>query len=330
MHRKSKFRMCFLSGGLLLTALACSLFTGSRAESNPQSGNKTSGQDAGETYLGDYIEKDGSFFAALQIQDPVPAPPGYALISGTRLIAVEMIVGNQSSDMFDVHLDTGLQLIGGTRTIRIDPLLSPPGIRIRDTWLAPGERIKGWKLFGIDEESQPVALEHGNSLYPESQTYFLISLEPPPSGHSPLSVDTSRKNPVSSKLGEEAQEGGCSLKTLQVEDPAELNPSLPYTLPVGTRLVAVEIEVANQSDSSLILNNISLVDPEGFLYAIEFNAHDAANTFAAQYTINPGGMLQGWVAFAVPSGGQADHVRLICESLANPMEYIVLRAGLTE
>jgi hypothetical protein len=138
----------------------------------------------------------------------------------------------------------------------------------------------------------------------------MLGLTPPPAGHSPLSVDTSRTPPILPKLGEDAKGTGYTLRTLRVEDPSKTNSPHLYKPAEGTRFVAVEIKIANIGASAITYEDfhIGLVDTNGFVYMVEFFGREGN---IPPGNIQPDSSLQGWVSFTIPAYSRLESAKWI-------------------
>lgn len=320
MSRKSKFGLICLAVQFLMVSSAC--LTGGTAapalktdlpaaegtlepagptvEQNP-----VSGPDGGETFLGDYVAKGGYFFAALKLEDPAPAAKGYEAAGGTRLVAVWMVFGNQTGEKLYVLRDD-VKLIdsnGESHDVIYD---ARDGI-IPGVILDQGERAQGWVAYAIAPDVQPAGLEFEFGFGEEGK--ISLGVKPPPEGHSPRAVDTSRTPPELPKLGEAAKTGGLGLTALQVEDPTK--PEEDYYslgLPEGAHLGAVEVLLSNDNlpGFSLTTFNFDLVDVNGFLYT--YSSFGRAGTIETG-DLAVGASRQGWVSFTITDGVQLESIK---------------------
>ena len=89
-------------------------------------------------------------------------------------------------------------------------------------------------------------------------------------------------------------------------------------------MVSVEVEVGNVGDESWIFTgfDLSLVDTDGFLYAVDFFY---AEEMIELGEIAPGDSIRGWVPFVVPDGTEGESIKLYSETMDGP-----LYAGLSE
>ena len=273
--------------------------------------------------MGDYLARSGYFFAVLEFQDPAPSSSSdSAAKTGTRLVAVHLIVGNQSGKT-DLVSDGDVRL-KDTEGNLYRNASAAWDIHLPAVFLNPGERVEGWIVFAIPENVQSeavvceIGLERGDGVE--------FGLAVPPEGHSPISVDTARTRPGRSKLGEQGSYDGYSLTAFTVEDPAESAFALVYHPPDGWHLAAVEIEVGNwgrmEEYNNFNYSDISLVDTDGFLHIPEFNGR-AGGIEGGDFSL--GKKFRGWVSFTIPDGLQLESVKF-----ADSWVYGQVYAGLAE
>jgi hypothetical protein len=122
-------------------------------------------------------------------------------------------------------------------------------------------------------------------------------------------------------LGDVLEMGGYSLCAVAVEDPAE--PGLLCELEAGEKLVAVEIIVGNARDDEHSVNplNATLVDAEGFAYAVELGGRDGQ---IKTVSLGTGEKARGWVSFVVPE----DAVPASLKYEPNWLSDLTLQVGL--
>ncbi|MFH1085477.1 MAG: DUF4352 domain-containing protein, partial [Chloroflexota bacterium] len=112
-----------------------------------------------------------------------------------------------------------------------------------------------------------------------------------------VKVETVGRPPATGRLGESTQGHGCSLSASVVEDPAK--PGILYKPKEGTKLIAVEITIANDANEVLDVNPLyaTLVDAQGFVYRLELAGRDGQ---LQTVKLSKGEKAKGWVAFEVP------------------------------
>jgi hypothetical protein len=277
-----------------------------------------SGSDGGETFLGDYVAKSGYFFAALKLEDPAPAAKGYEAASGTRLVAVWMVFGNQTGEKLYVLRDD-VKLIDSQGESH-DVVSDARDGGIPGVILDQGERAQGWVAYAIPTDVQPAALEFDYDYGEEGKVK--LGLTPPPEGRTARAVDTSRTPPERSKLGEAAKAGGLALTALQVEDPTDPELAIySIGLPEGMHLGAVEVLIANDNlpGFSLATFNFTLVDVNGFLY--DYSYFGRAGTIETG-DLAVGASRQGWVTFTITDGVQLESIKYYDE-----IEKVTIWAG---
>ncbi len=259
-----------------------------------------------ETYLGDYIEQNGYFFAALEVQDPAAPVPGATVKPGTRLVAVKVIVGNQTGKRLFFNYGDVLLLDADGKSYYYAGSILAGGMKVPIAYIDPGERVQGWIPYFVPDGAQPAQLKYGVDL--ANRKYVRLGLTSPPAGHTPLSVDTSRTPPKLTGLGEASEGNGYLLLPLQVEDPPPSELTHASAPADGYRIVAVEIKVANIGKSVIHYDefNINLVDANGFVYAIEFFGREGR---IPSGDIKPDSSLQGWVSFIITSDARLESIK---------------------
>jgi hypothetical protein len=270
--------------------------------------------------LGDYQTADGYFFAALELADPAAPSILYEEQEGMRLVGVRMIVGNQTGEQLYFSIsDVAVQDAEGD--VWESEYGSMDG-EITSNYLDPGERVQGWLGFIIPEDRGVETLVY---LYDFIDDKFaFLPLAEPPAGREPVRVDTARSPRADSPLGQAAESGGLSLVAIRVEDPGELAFPELFQPPEGMHLVSVEIEIGNIGDEAWIFTTfeVSLVDADGFLYAVDyFLGPDSIESGE----LEPGASFRGWVSFVVPDGAGLESIKLYSVLMDGP-----LYAGLSE
>jgi hypothetical protein len=279
----------------------------------------TAAPEPAQQYLGDVITQDNTALSALTVEDP--AEPGilYEPASGTKLVAVEIIVANLSDEKIDVN-PLNVELVDAEGFVYEAELTGrAEGLGTVD--LFQGEKVRGWVSFQVPEEAVPARLKYALQLLGDE--YVTAELAAPPEGYEPDQevLDVTLEAPAVG-LGETAQRDGYALTALTVDDPAE--PGILYRAAPGTKLVAVEIVVANDTgaeplDANLLL--AYLVDTRGFVYRAQLGGVDDQMDSA---TLNQGEKAQGWIAFEI----DADGVPLAVKYEEGMFSGIYLEAGL--
>jgi hypothetical protein len=262
--------------------------------------------DAEEANLGDLIEQDGYSFIVLSLEDP--AQPGmlYTPEENTRLVAVEIIVGNVAGERVTVNpLNTTLLDAEG---FTYQAELAGRDGQIATIDLEPGERVRGWVAFQVPDSSEPAALKYqmtyGGPLFRSALTAETAAV--PAGAKIPLTATGGIDREPAGKLGETVEKGGYSLVAEAVEDPA--TGGMLYTAEPGMKLIAVQIAVGNESGDTVTVNPLKavLIDSEGYVYTPELAGRDGQ---IAVTDIAVGERVRGWVAFEVPEGTVAESIR---------------------
>jgi len=249
-----------------------------------------------ERYLGDIVEHGGVWLTALTVQDP--ATPGmFASIGeGNKLVAIEVVIGNSGSAPISVNSYYA-------ELIDADGFVYQPGILVLDSdieldtvTLFKGEKVKGWIPFEIPQEAIPSLLIYKPDPFGEIE--LEASLLPAPAGHvADTTLLAATPEPPEVRLGETATAGGAALTVLTVEDPS--TPGVLYSDLPGTKLVAVQVILENQSDAEMSISPTFgyLTDDQGYVYAAELFGRDGGLELSE---LAQGRKVQGWISFRVP------------------------------
>ena len=260
-----------------------------------------------EANLGDLFELEGYSFAAVTVEDP--ATPGilYTPEEGTRLVAVEIVVGNVSAERITVNaLNTTLLDAEGFTYVAE---LAGRDDQISLVDLEPGQRAKGWVAFELPEDATPATVKYAVKSFSDlimESNLTTIDGELVANSDVPLTADGEVSREIDAGLGEMVESEGYSLVVEVIEDPA--SPGILYTPLEGTRLVAVEIAVGNESGELITVNplNTILVDTNGYLYEAELAGSDNQLDLV---DLNAGERVRGWVAFEIPEDAVPESVR---------------------
>lgn len=260
-----------------------------------------------EANLGDLFELDGYSLVALTVEDP--APPGliYSPTEGTKLVAVEIVVGNVSGERITVN-------VLNATLLDVDGFTYVPELAGRDNQLIlvdlePGERVKGWAAFEVPEGTVPASVKYEASGFPEIVLQSNLTTadgEMVANPDVPLTASGDVEREPAVALGETAENDGYSLVVETLEDPAPHG--LIYNPTEGTKLVAVEIVVGNESGEQITVNalNTILIDTNGYLYEAELAGRDGQIELV---DLNAGERVRGWVAFEIPENATPESVR---------------------
>jgi len=293
---KIKYTVGFFGGTEMVASLA-----------QPPEGHTASGP-SGQTetatelsYLGDAVEYFGYTMTPLTVADP--AQPGmlYQAEAGKKLVAVEIILSNLSGDPLSVNPLSAVLVDAEGFTYQAE--LAGVDDQIDTLVILPGERIRGWVAYKVPEAAVPAAIKYAPDLWGEA---FKAGLGQPPEGHTPVAEPTTAPPQELPKLGEAVQGNGFTMTVHGVQDPAQ--PGVLAKPKTGMRLVAVQIEIANQSGGALSVNplNAVLVDADGFVYTPELGGVDDQ---IATLELGDGERVMGWVAFFIPETAQPAAVK---------------------
>ncbi len=248
--------------------------------------------------MGAVAAGNGAFIQALGLADP--ATPGvlYTAEAGRRLVAVELIAGNESAEPFDVNVlnSTLVDAEGFTYTAELGAVAD----QMKLVTLAPGERVRGWVAFSIPAAAQPAAIKYAPRIFgAELQSQVRAGAVAP-------EALPARTPPQRAKLGDVVEQGGYSLSATAVQDPAP--PGLLFEPKPGMRLVAVDITVGNVSGERLTVNPLDayLVDANGFVYGLELGGAEGQLELR---DLNAGEKVRGRVGFLIPADAQPEAVK---------------------
>lgn len=271
-------------------------------------------------FMGDTAYRSGYSLTALRVEDP--AKPGvlYQPSIGQRLVAVDVVVGNVSSDRLIVYPLNAVMI--DQQGFTYQPELAGRDGQIAIVGAFPGERVRGWIAFEIPEAALVSSLRFTPGLLFSSE-FIEVGLTQPPEGHQsvgdPWAPPSMAELP---RLSDVVEQFGYSLSAISLEDPAP--PSIIYNLKQGYKLVAVEIVVGNTSGDQITVNplNAILVDAGGFLHAPKIEGRDGQIEVV---DLTPGLKAKGWVAFMMPEDAVPTSIKYMVE----PLSDIFLQAGLT-
>lgn len=259
-------------------------------------------------YLGDTDLASGYSLTALAIWDPATPGMYYEPQSGRRLVAVELAVGNVSGDPLSVNPLYASLVDAEGYVYEVDVLGLDSSILPAIDAL-PGERVRGWVAFTIPDAAVPASVKYQADLFGEE--VLQVGLAAPPEGYT---SSTPPWTPLSLMglplLGQSDQRYGYSFTAIAVEDPSA--PGMFYEAPAGHKLVAVEVELANESGEVLSVSpsNAILIDSEGYLYTAELGGRD---DLLAYVDIGQGERVRGWLAFTVPETSVPASVRFLTQ-----------------
>jgi hypothetical protein len=294
------------------------------AEPEPTTAPTDTPEPAQEANLGDLVEQEGYSLVAVTVEDPAPAGLLYTPTEGTKLVAVEVVIGNVSGERVTVNALSST-LVDSDGFAHQAELAGRDG-QIDLVDLKPGERVKGWIAFEIPEDVTPNIFKYEVSSFPS------ISLETKlttadgmlmANSDVPLTATGEVQRDVPGNLGDLIESDGYSLVAEAVEDPT--TPGILYTPVEGTKLIAVQIAVGNVSGEVVTINalNATLVDTEGYVYTAELGGRDEQIDLI---DINPGERARGWVSFQIPEGATPESIIY----LVTGFPIVELQAGLSE
>jgi hypothetical protein len=270
--------------------------------------------------LGDVVEHYGCLLSAIAAEDPATPGMFYQDESGKKLVAVEIIVGNVSSEILGVNPLKATLVDGDGFTYQAE--LAARDGQIATCDLSPGEKVRGWIAFEIPEGATGASIKYAVESF--GSKVLQASLTRPPEGYVPsteaLSVGPPRPH---SRRGDVVEQYGYSLSAIATEDPT--TPGMFYEAQAGCKLVAVEIVVGNVSGETLGVNPLkaALVDSGGFVYHPELAGRDGQ---IATVDLNAGEKARGWVAFSIPQDATPASIKYTVQMFSNRF----LQTGLTD
>ena len=256
-----------------------------------------------ELYLGDTVESSGYALAALGIADP--AEPGflYTAEAGKRLVAVEVLLSNNSGELLRVN-PLYAELLDADGFV-YQAELGGSAEQIGVVELLPGEKVRGWIAFKAPDAAVLKSLRY--ALDPFGAQTLQVELTAAPEGHVAVAGTTSALTSLpASKVGETVEDFGMSLSATMLEDPTA--PGILYTPKAGSRLMAVEVVLGNVNAEKHSANplNFYLVDSQGYVYVPELGGRDDQ---MAVVDLNPGEKVKGWVSFTLPDGAIPAYIK---------------------
>ncbi|MGB0384162.1 MAG: DUF4352 domain-containing protein [Ardenticatenaceae bacterium] len=258
--------------------------------------------------LGDLVEGGGYSLAAIRVEDPTTPSQFYKPKAGTKLIAVEVIVGNVNGKE---HLASYIKftVIDSNGSLYDAKEGGGRDGQLILKRLEMGDRVKGWVSFEIPENSIPVGVKYEFISVPRVtlQTgLFTADGQRTADPNVPLTKSGNIQRSVDGRLGDQIQRDGYFLSVTAVEDPT--TPSRFYKPKAGTKLVAVELVVGNVS-GEVIKSSIfstTLIDSNGFLYNSGTGGRDGQ---LEMLDLTVGSRVKGWVSFEIPANATPDRIR---------------------
>lgn len=244
------------------------------------------------------------FVEVVALEDPWPAPAGYELRNGDRLVRLEVIVGNRSeTESVPVPDDPVLIDAAGDRHARISDedvslLVSNRGVRV----LFAGERTRYAPVFEVGADTRLDHLTVGLG----GDTAW-IDLTDAAESRTPDALPPYHGADVPA-LGSRLEANGFSLTAQQVqESPKTQN---DYTAPRGYRLVEVvaTLGVVAGPEIQPYAYHSSLVTADGFVYSSTDFAW-LINTRAFYDALKPGEERTGNFGFLLPEGAVPEYFR---------------------
>ena len=274
--------------------------------------------------LGDLVEQDGYSLTAVTLEDPAPHGIIYSPAEGTKLVAIEVVIGNVSGEKITVNALNSTLLDTEGFTYQAELAGRDGQIILVD--LAPGERVKGWVAFEIPEASEADIIKYEVTNFPSLVLQSGVKTadgELVANSDIPLTASGDVIRDVASNLGDLVEQDGYSLVAEMVEDPAPHG--IIYSPTEGTKLIAVQIVVANVSGELITVNALGayLVDTDGYVYQAELAGRDGQIELV---DLNPGERVRGWIAYEVPENSTPESIKYQVSNFP----LIEIQAGLSQ
>jgi hypothetical protein len=240
---------------------------------------------------------------AIAVVDPSPPGMFYSPQSGTHLVSIELVIDNQSSQPVSVN-PLYATLVDDQGLVHAAQLAATDEYPQLDTLgLYPGERIRGWVSFPVEDGSSPSRVKYELGMF--SGEYLEASID--------ASAAEPQWQPVAPSLqaqhlGEVHTLSGYSLSALEVVDPAPASGF--FTSTEGHHLVSVKVLLRNESAADPLSVNplyCVLVDDYGFVHSAELGASDLGQIDTLD--VATGEAAQGYVSFQLPDGRIPLYVR---------------------
>jgi len=106
--------------------------------------------------LGETVQENGYSLSAVNFEGPAPAGPLYTPREGRKLVAVEIVLANQSEEVALLNPLDAL-LVDSEGYVYAEQLGGREG-ELAPVSLNPGETAQGWVAFSIPETSVPASL----------------------------------------------------------------------------------------------------------------------------------------------------------------------------
>jgi uncharacterized protein DUF4352 len=262
------------------------------------------------------VEQEGYFFQATAVEDPATPGPIHQAESGKKLVAVEVVIGNQADTSITVNPLSATLIDDDGFTYKAALGGRDDQIPLMD--VNQGERVRGWISFKIPNAAKPKGIRYDVSALGGITLQTNVTLAPAGQTQAPLPPRTSPQLP---KLGDVVSQDGYTLSASEVEDPAK--PGAFSNIQKGMRLVAVEIAVGVETGAKITVNPLYavLVDTDGFLYKAALGGRDGQ---IALMDLNPGERVKGWVSFQLPPNAKLEGIKY------NVSGNITLETGLSK
>jgi hypothetical protein len=219
---------------------------------------------------------------------------------GKKFVAVEVLLVNKSDS--PVSVSTILQMslkddTGQKYDVDFKASMATDQSSV-DGELSPGERVRGKVGYQVAENAQGLQFVFDASVFGTGKVFIDLGAEPvtlePP---AELAGETEQQ---AYKVGDVIAMGDTTITVNEITYPA----GDQYTKPdAGKKFLIVDLTIENKSTAAINVSTLlqmSLKDPTGQKYTVDFMAALASGGTSPDGEIAPGEKLRGQVGFQVP------------------------------
>lgn len=117
-----------------------------------------------ESGLGDVVEQDGYSLSATAVEDPTTPGMFYEAKEGYKLVAVEILVGNESGEALSVNPLYAVLVDNNGFVYQLE--LGGRDDQLATVDLNAGERVQGWVAFELPMDASPVSIKYQVGMFP--------------------------------------------------------------------------------------------------------------------------------------------------------------------
>jgi len=219
---------------------------------------------------------------------------------GKKFIAVELLVVNKSQAAITVSTLLQMSLKDDTgQKYEVDFMASSAieGGNI-DGELSPGEKVRGKVGFQVAQDAKGLQFVFDESVWGSGKVFVDLGAEPlsiePPADVAGEIMQTTYK------VGDVISMGSTLLTVNEIQYPAGDDFSKPNP---GNKYLVVDLTIENQGSEAISISTLlqmSLKDPGGKKFDVDFMASVASGGTSPDGEIAPGEKLRGQVGFQVP------------------------------